>query len=130
MTKFYANENLDADLVKAMRALGYDVLTSYEANQANQGISDEAVLQYATSNNRCVLTFDRGDFLELHRSMTNHCGIIACKEASDSYVDQVQVLDSYLKQGQVELKNRLIRLLKRNQPESRQQVFVVREYFR
>ena len=34
LIRFYSNENLDADLVQAIREFGYDVLTSYEANQA------------------------------------------------------------------------------------------------
>ena len=129
MISFYSNENLDADLVGAIRELGYDVLTSYEAGQANQGISDEAVLRYATLNGRCILTFDRGDFLVLHQGMVDHCGVVACKEAAD-YSAQVQALHNYLSQDQKGLENRLLRLLKKNQPKSSQQAFVVREYFR
>ena len=34
MTRFYTNE-IPLDLVKELRRLGYDVLTSYEAGQAN-----------------------------------------------------------------------------------------------
>lgn len=49
--KFYANENLSTDLVKALRHLGYDVLTSYEAGNANQRIPDDQVLQTATTTN-------------------------------------------------------------------------------
>ena len=129
MISFYSNENLDADLVGAIRELGYDVWTSYEAGNANQGISDEAVLRYATLSGWCVLTFDRSDFLLLHQGMVNHCGVVVCKEAVD-YSAQVQVLHSYLSQDQKGLENRLLRLLKQNQPKSSQQAFVVREYFR
>ena len=46
MTRFYANE-IPLDLVKELRRLDYDVLTSYEAGQANQSISDENVLNFA-----------------------------------------------------------------------------------
>ena len=38
MTRFYANENLTLDLVRELRQLGYDVLTSIDAGQANQSI--------------------------------------------------------------------------------------------
>ena len=131
MISFYSNENLDIDLVVAVRELGYDVLTSYEADQADRGIPDESVLRYAMLNKRCVLTFDRGDFLALHRDGADHCGIIACREESgDDYSIQVQVLQDYLKQEQRGLENRALRLLKQNQPKSSQQIFVVREYFR
>ena len=127
MVRFYSNENLDVDLVESIRKLGYDVLTSYEANQANRGISDSAVLKYATSNNRCVITFDRSDFLLLHQSAVEHCGIIVCREMK-SYLSQAQELHDYLEQSQIDLKNRFLRLLKRNQPGSSEQVFVVQEY--
>jgi uncharacterized protein with PIN domain len=81
--KFYANENLSADLVKALRPLGYDVLTSYEAGNANQGISDDQVLQTATAENRSVITFNRDDFLALYRSGVEHSGIVVCKDDSN-----------------------------------------------
>jgi predicted nuclease of predicted toxin-antitoxin system len=129
MIRFYSNENLAINLVEAIRSLGYDVLTSYEAQQANQGIPDDEVLRYATINNRCVLTFNRGDFLVLHRNQINHCGIIACREERD-YSVQVQVLHEFLEPGNQDLKNRLLRLQKQNQPKSNQPVFIVREYFR
>lgn len=130
LIRFYSNENLDADLVQVIREFGYDVLTSYEANQANQSIPDNAVLQYAIADNRCILTFDRSDFLTLHRSMINHCGIVACREMNDDYSVQVQALHEYVNYGQANLQNRFLRLLKRNKPESSQQTFFVREYFR
>jgi hypothetical protein len=38
--RFYANENLMTELVETLRQLGHDVLTSYEAGNANQGIPD------------------------------------------------------------------------------------------
>lgn len=39
---FYSNENFPLDMVTALRELGYNVLTSYEAGQANQGIPEGA----------------------------------------------------------------------------------------
>lgn len=129
MIRFYSNENLAIDLVEVIRHLGYDVLTSYEAQQANQRIPDDEVLRYATSNSRCVLTFNRGDFLMLHRSQVDHCGIVACREEAD-YSAQVQVLHEYLEVGNQDLKNRLLRLQKQNRPKSKQPVFIVREYLR
>ena len=38
---FYSNENFALDMVNILRALGYHVITSYDAGQANQGISDD-----------------------------------------------------------------------------------------
>lgn len=38
MFKFYSNENFPIHMVHQLRSLSYDVLTSYEAGQANQKI--------------------------------------------------------------------------------------------
>ncbi|MGI0496251.1 DUF5615 family PIN-like protein [Limnospira platensis] len=128
MFRFYANENLTVEVVNGLRQLGCDVLTSYEAGNANQGIPDEQVLVTATESNRCVVTFNRDDFVKLHRSGAAHEGIIICKDDPDQQ-GLVKVLQDYLA-TQKTLKNRLIRVLKKNQPGKAQPVFIVREYFR
>lgn len=126
--RFYANENLSADLVKALRNLSYDVVTSYEAGNANQRISDDQVLQTATAENRAVITFNRDDFLALHRSGVDHSGIIVCKD--DSNIQGIgQALHDYLA-TQETLQNRLLRVLQKNQPGLNYPVFIVREYLR
>lgn len=128
MVRFYANENLSASLVSELRQLGHDVLTSTEAGNANLGLSDTDVLAVATAADRCVVTFNRDDFLALHRSGIDHGGIIICKEDPDRQ-GLAQVLHDYLTTQQT-LQNRLIRILKQNQPGAAQPVFRVREYFR
>ncbi|NER45420.1 MAG: hypothetical protein F6J92_01670 [Symploca sp. SIO1A3] len=122
MFRFYANENLSALLVNELRRLGHDVLTSYEAGNANQGIADDRVLMTATANERCVVTFNRDDFLNLHRSGIKHGGIVVCKDDPDSE-GQAQVLHNYLI-TQETLHNRLIRVLKKNQRGASQPVFI------
>ncbi len=125
---FYANENLSAALVETLRQLGHDVLTSYEAGNANQQIPDAQVLATATADGRAVLTFNRDDFLALHRSGVDHGGIVVCKD--DSNVREMgKVLDGYLA-TQATLHNRLLRVLQKNQPGSSQPIFIVREYGR
>ncbi|MEM8805435.1 MAG: DUF5615 family PIN-like protein [Cyanobacteria bacterium P01_G01_bin.38] len=126
MLDFYSNENFPQDMVAILRKLGHNVLTSYEAEQANQGIPDNAVLAYATQQNRVVITLNRQDFIQLHRSEVDHCGIVICKD-DRNYADQVKTLHEYL-QSQGSLTNRLIRVQKKNQPKSSQQMFVIREY--
>jgi predicted nuclease of predicted toxin-antitoxin system len=126
MFKFYANENLSLMLVNKLRQLGHDVMTSYEAGNANQRIPDEQVLAESGKNNRCVLTFNRDDFVKLHRSGIDHKGIIICKDDRD-YQGQASVLAQYLN-NQEKLNNRLIRILKQNQKGSNQPIFVVKEY--
>ena len=128
MFRFYSNENLSSILVNELRRLGYDVLTSYEAGKANQKIPDALVLAEATANNRCLITFNRDDFVELHRSGVEHAGIVVCKEDRNR-LGQALALHQYLMTQQT-LQNRLIRVLKQNQPSSSQPIFIVREYER
>jgi predicted nuclease of predicted toxin-antitoxin system len=128
MFRFYANENLTFELVEILRQQGYDVLTSLEAGNANQRIPDDQVLRTATADNRVVITFNRDDFLRLHRSGVNHSGIIICKD--DSNLNSLsQALHEYLI-TQTVLKNRLLRVLKKNQRGLSFPVFVVQEYLR
>ncbi|WP_170944001.1 DUF5615 family PIN-like protein [Leptolyngbya sp. BC1307] len=91
MVAFYSNENFPIDMVAILRELGHDVLTSYEATQANQGIPDESVLAYATQSNRVVITLNREDFIQLHRSKKPHNGIVICKDDRD-YSGQIAAL--------------------------------------
>ncbi|MEO0348935.1 MAG: DUF5615 family PIN-like protein [Cyanobacteria bacterium P01_A01_bin.15] len=120
MVDLYSNENFPIDMVVLLRNLGYNVLTSYDAGQANQGIPDADVLTYATQSNRVVITLNRQDFIQLYRSNINHNGIIICKD-DRNYTHQVQTLHTYL-ETQTSLTNRRIRVLKQNQPKSSQQI--------
>jgi predicted nuclease of predicted toxin-antitoxin system len=129
MASLYSNENLSIDLVERIREFGYDVLTSYQAGQANQGIPDDEVLAYATANQRSVITFNRDDFVALHRSSIDHAGVIVCKDDRD-YLQQAQALHAFLATQTDSLQNRLVRVLRQNQPGSSQKIFVVKEYLR
>lgn len=53
MVKLYSNENFPMNVVMELRRLGYDVLSSYDAGQANQGIPDQDVLTFATQQKPC-----------------------------------------------------------------------------
>lgn len=44
MAAMDSNENFPKRVVEELRRLGHDVLTSYEAGQANQKIPDDQVL--------------------------------------------------------------------------------------
>ena len=129
MVKFYSNENLPLAMVKALRDKGYDVLTSFEAGQANQGIPDDQVLVYATELDRVVITLNRDDFIALHRQGIDHRGIVVCKTDRD-YQGQIDFLHGYLAIESGSLVNRLIRVLKQNQPKSSEPRFMIREYSR
>ena len=81
MALFYADENFDYGVVERLRALGHDVLTVQEAGEC--GRDDARVLERATADARCVLTFDRPDFKRLHRHNPVHAGIVSCTRDND-----------------------------------------------
>lgn len=83
MARLYADEQFPREVVELLRPLGHDILTVQEAGNANQGISDEQVLAFAVSDERAVLTFNRFDFIRLHRTQPDHAGIVVCKEDQD-----------------------------------------------
>jgi predicted nuclease of predicted toxin-antitoxin system len=78
MARFYADEQFPFPVVELLRILGHDVLTVQEAGNADQGIPDNEVLAFATSQERSILTINRDDFIRLHRRDSNHFGIIVC----------------------------------------------------
>lgn len=80
MAKLYADEQFPLAVVKLLRQMGHDVLTVQDANQAGLKIPDSDVLNFATENNRTVLTLNRKDFIKLHYLNENHGGIIVCKD--------------------------------------------------
>ncbi len=127
MTKFYANENFPLDLVQELRRFGYDVLTSSEAGQANQSISDEDVLNFAHEKQRVVITLNREDFISLHRQGKKHSGIFICKE-DRNYKGQAEKNHEFIVSNTRPLMGRLIRIKKQNKKGSLAQVFVVQEY--
>jgi hypothetical protein len=83
MARFYSNENFPAPAVARLRELGHDVVTAFEAGNANQRVADEAVLAYAISAKRAVLTINRKHFIALHHLMPAHCGIVVCSLDAD-----------------------------------------------
>jgi hypothetical protein len=58
-------------------------MTALEAGNANRRIADEAVLAYAISANRAVLTINRKHFIGLHYRAPAHCGIVVCSIDAD-----------------------------------------------
>ena len=113
MASLYTNENFRKRIVEILRELGHDVLTSFEAENANLSIPDDKVLDFAHKNNRIVLTFNRKDFIQLHNQNPNHSGIIVCTEDKDNVAlaqrihDEIILLDS-------NIDNQLIRVNRPN----------------
>lgn len=113
MAKFYTNENIRRRIVEALRDHGHDVLTSFEAGNANLGISDDKVLDFARSENRTVLTFNRKDFMRLHQQNSNHAGIIVCTEDKD-YVALAKRIHEVVMTFNGETENQLIKVNRPN----------------
>jgi hypothetical protein len=96
MANLYANENFPLDVVKALRALGHDVLTSHDAGNANQSIPDETVLKLAAGGKRALLTINRRDFIREHDLQPGHAGIIVCTQDPDAN-GQAQRIDDAIR---------------------------------
>jgi hypothetical protein len=82
--RFYSNENFPLQTVLELRALGHDVLTTFEAGNAGQRIPDDEVLRFAAGDRRAILTINRRDFIRLDRGGLPHAGIVACTQDPDT----------------------------------------------
>jgi len=78
MARLYANENFPLPVVDALRHAGHDVITVAETGKAEQAWPDEDVLEFATQDDRALLTLNRKHFIRLHHQGVPHAGIIAC----------------------------------------------------
>jgi hypothetical protein len=83
VARIYANENFPLPVVVTLRKLGHDVLTVLDAGKAGQADSDEAVLSFAWTESRVVLTLNRKHFVRLHRERPEHKGIVVCSYDPD-----------------------------------------------
>jgi hypothetical protein len=128
IARLYSNENFPLDIVKKLRALGHDVLTSYDAGQANQGIPDDDVLRFAHGQERVMITLNRKDFIELHNCGQEHSGIILCKECQGNldYEQQAFKIHELFLENST-LKSRLFRVKKSNIKGCNTQIFIYKE---
>ena len=81
--RLYLDEDAQRNsLVRALRARQIDVLTANEAELV--GASDLEQLTFATTQNRTIFTFNRGDFVQLHTTLLqegrHHAGIIVADQ--------------------------------------------------
>ena len=82
--RIFTDEMVNPRVAWALSRLGYDVESCQRAGRANQQISDESQLAYATEQGRAVLTFNVGDFLRLDQRWKlqgrTHAGIITARQ--------------------------------------------------
>jgi predicted nuclease of predicted toxin-antitoxin system len=87
--RFFFDQHVAGAVVRGLRRRGVDVLTAHEAGRC--GIPDPEQLQFATENERVVMTFDP-DYLALHRSGVQHAGIAWCPATQYTIGELVQLL--------------------------------------
>ena len=85
--RIFTDEHLFAGLAAALRARGYDAESCQEAGRASRGLTDEQQLEYSTAQGRALVTFDRGDFIQLDllwkRQGREHGGLIVTGPVDD-----------------------------------------------
>jgi len=104
-----ADENFDIEVSKLLlEEFGHDVVTLQDLGLAGIKYPDEKVLEKATELGRCVMTFNRKDFLKLHRKVKKHTGIIICTYNPN----QVRLAEKIHQaiQGKEDLVNQIIRI--------------------
>jgi hypothetical protein len=113
MARLYVNENFPLPVVEELRRLGHDVLTIQETGKAGQAAPDEAVLAFARSDGRAVLTINRKHFIHLHAAHPDHAGVMVCTFDPD-FVGQAGRIHAAI-EAQGQLSGQLIRI---NRPTS------------
>lgn len=109
MARFYSNENIALQLVIALRALGHDVMTSFDAGNANTAVPDADVSAFSANSGRILLTYNRRDFLHLHRSgMHEHAGMVLLTFDPDSHKQAKRIAEAV--ESIAEVKNQVIRV--------------------
>ncbi|MCH8274450.1 MAG: DUF5615 family PIN-like protein [Armatimonadetes bacterium] len=111
LAEILANENVSLRLVDHLRSLGHDVVTMHELGLANQRLPDEAVLFEGGLLGRAVLTMNRADFSQLHRTSSGiHSGIVTCTVDPDPVALAERVHDAIA--ATIQLQGQLIRVEK------------------
>ena len=114
MAKLYSDEDFSYPVVEVLRQLGHDVLTAQEAGQGNLGVIDSSVLAFAITKDRAVLTFNRRHFINLHRQVSSHHGILACTRDNDVQGLAQRIHEAVL--GCPSLDNELLRINRLQSP--------------
>ena len=110
MAHLLADENFARPVVVELRRLGHNVVELNDLGLAHQGTLDRAVLEAASASGRAVLTFDRRDYVMLHRASPEHAGIVACTYDPD-FVSLAARIDAALS-GIDNLVGQIIRIVR------------------
>lgn len=76
--KFYLDENMSPKIAQIARRLGIDAVSAHDVSMT--GTTDAEQLDFAARQERCLVTFNRDDFIELSRMYLDagraHFGVI------------------------------------------------------
>ena len=80
--RLFVDEDVHGLLASALRKRGHDAIHAGEKQR--RGASDENQLVFAAEGRRCLVTFNVGDFVQLHNRWVTegreHAGIIVSKQ--------------------------------------------------
>lgn len=109
MRLLFADEHVPIAIVDELIQRGASVLTLKELDLENEGIADDRVLEIAARYSSTVITFNRKDFIKLHRREIPHGGIILCKYNMplDMLIDKIMDLLA----AENDFSNRLFRMI-------------------
>jgi hypothetical protein len=62
--RIFLDEDVHVNLAAALRKRGHDAVHALEEKRL--GLSDDLQLGFAAKDNRCLVTFNVGDFIRLH----------------------------------------------------------------
>jgi predicted nuclease of predicted toxin-antitoxin system len=89
--RLYLDEDVHPDLADALRRKGFDCQCAAEVGMLAK--SDEEQLDYATSQGRCLLSFNVADFAVLARQRSDagrgHAGIVVTNQVSRQALGQL-----------------------------------------
>jgi hypothetical protein len=80
--RFFTDEDVYGGVAEQLRASGFDAVSTPEAGRL--GESDESQLDWASKENRVLVTFNVADFARLHHawmaSARHHSGVIVSSQ--------------------------------------------------
>ena len=87
--RILADENVEAPVIRQLRAAGHDVLS---VSEALPSIADDEVLAWASQATRLLLTIDKdfGDLVFRHRQP--HAGVLLCRMAEVPMPERVALI--------------------------------------
>jgi hypothetical protein len=87
--RFFFDQHIPSAVARGLRRRGVDVLTAQEVSRC--GLPDPDQLQFATAEQRVVMTFDP-DYLALHTNGVAHAGIAWCPATKYPIGQLIQLL--------------------------------------